>query len=384
MTEVGPIPSTEELLARLDRVIAERIAPMADETSRSGRHPAEQMAALASVGLMGIVVPARYGGTESGNLALSRAMAKLARACPSTSVTFSVQNSLVAWCLVAFATEDQKSRYLPRLASGEWLGAYSLTESHSGSDAAALRCRARREGNVYRISGTKAFVTNGANADLVVLFARTSETEKASKGVSCFLVEAASEGFAVGKREKKMGISGSQCVEIVLSNVAVPAANLLGEENKGFRIAMAALDGGRIGIASQAVGIAEAALQESIALLSARPEGDPFGDREMADFRLAEMATKIDAARLLVERAAAAKDAGKPHTREAAMAKLFASQTANEATREAVALAGRAGISGRNGVERLLRDARITELYEGTTEIQKLVISRQILGEGAA
>ena len=232
----------------------------------------------------------------------------------------------------------------------------------------------------YRIDGTKAFVTNGANADFLILFARTEETDKPARGVSAFLVETAWNGFQVGKKEKKMGLSASQCVELVLENVAVPAENLLGELNQGFRIAMGALDGGRVGIASQALGIAEAALDESRAVVQEREFDDPFGDIQMSHFPLAEMATRIDAARLLIERAARLRDAGEPHTREAAMAKLFASQAADDITREAVALVGRAGLSGRGKLERLLRDARITELYEGTSEIQKLVISRQILG----
>ncbi len=372
-------PGADEILGRLDRVIQETVGRHAEAVSREGRHPRESIRALAAEGLMGMIIPPGYGGLGATNLTLSRAMMRISRVCPSTAVTYSVHNSLCSWCLTNFATPDQKSRYLPKLACGEWLGAYSLTESHSGSDAAGLRCRARKDGEVYRLTGTKAFVTNGADADLFILFARTAETDKPSKGVTAFLVERASPGFRVGKTEKKMGLSGSQCVELVFEDCPVPAANLLGQENQGFKIAMAALDGGRVGIASQALGIAEAALADSLERARAIEDPDPYGDREMRDFRLAEMATRIDAARLLIERAASLRDSGQPHTREAAMAKLFASQTADEVTREAVALAGPAGISGRGRFERQLRDARITELYEGTTEIQKLVISRQIL-----
>jgi alkylation response protein AidB-like acyl-CoA dehydrogenase len=291
-----------------------------------------------------------------------------------------VHNSLVTAPLLAAGTEEQKRRWLPRLASGEVLGAYSLSEAPSGSDASALRCTAVRDGDSWVIHGTKLWVTSGTHAGLFLVFARTDPSVSKAKGITCFLVPRETPGFSVGRKEEKLGIRASSTTELVLEDCRVPADAVLGGVNRGFHLAMATLDGGRIGIASQALGIAEACLEASVKYANERQQfGRPIASFQPVQWKIAEMATRIEAARLLVRQAAWLKDRGEPHTVQASMAKLEASRTANFCAREAVQVHGGAGYLVDFPVERHMRDARITEIYEGTTEIQKLVIARHFL-----
>ncbi|MBI3270785.1 MAG: acyl-CoA dehydrogenase family protein [Planctomycetes bacterium] len=363
------------------KVADEEIAPRAAALDEGKIFPAESMKKLAELGFCGFLAPEKYGGSGLGNLALVLALEEVNRACASTGVTLSVQNSLVASPLNRFGNEDQKQRYLPKLARGEWLGAYSLTEPGSGSDAAALITSARRDGDFWVLNGSKNFVTTGSYADLLIIFARTNpDASLKAKGVSAFLVEKTFPGFRVGKAEDKCGIRGSDTASLFLEDCRVPAANLLGQEGKGFTIAMDTLDGGRIGIATQAVGIGQACLDASVKYSKERKQfGKLIGEFEAIQWKLAEMATELDAARLLIYRAALLRDRGLPHTKEAAMAKLAASTAANRAAKEAVQIHGGVGYLREFPVERYFRDVRITELYEGTTEIQHLVIARHLL-----
>jgi alkylation response protein AidB-like acyl-CoA dehydrogenase len=340
---------------------------------------AEQVRLCAEMGFLGMAVPEEYGGSGLGALGTSLVLIELNKACASTGVTVSVHNSLTCESLVRFGTEEQKQRYLPRLASGELLGAYALSEAGSGSDAGSLVCRASRSGPDWVLDGTKLWISHGDQADVVVVFART-DPAAGNKGVTAFIVETAWDGYRAGKKELKMGLRGSTTVELQLENLRVPAANVLGEVDRGFPIALSLLDAGRIGIASQAIGIAEACLEASIKYAGERMQfGKPIADFGAIQEKIAEMATRIDAARLLTFRAATLKDAGKPHGREASMAKLAASRCSNFCAKEAVQIHGGAGYTRDFPVERYFRDARVTEIYEGTTEIQRLVIARSFL-----
>jgi alkylation response protein AidB-like acyl-CoA dehydrogenase len=307
------------------------------------------------------------------------ALEEVNRVCASTGVTMSVQNSLVCAPVVHWGSEAIKKKYLPKLASGEALGAYALSEPGSGSDAAALVTSAVKDGDSYVLNGTKNFITSGAEADFVIAMVRTDPAHK-TRGITAFVVESDWKGFHVGKKEDKMGLRSSSTVQIVFEDLRVPASNILGELGSGFKIAMHTLDGGRIGIAAQAVGIAQACLDASIKYAEEREAFDQqIGKFQAIQFKLANMATKLEAARLLVYNAARLKDEGSPHGKEAAMAKLFASEMSNEAAREAVQIHGGAGYLEDFPVERYFRDARITEIYEGTSEIQRIVIARHLL-----
>lgn len=358
------------------------VAPGAAQRDLTAEFPMAQFKAAAAQGFTGVLIPEAYGGSGLGNVASCLILMEVNRACASTGVTISVHNSLCTAPLVKFGNEEQKKRYLPRLASGEWLGAYSLSEAGSGSDAAALVCSAREEGDSFVLEGTKLWVTSGSHADFFIVFARTSkEPGKKARGITCFLVERTSPGFIVSKKEEKLGIRASSTTELVFENCRVPRANVLGEVGKGFPIAMDTLDGGRIGIASQAVGIARAARDAAVKYAKERQQfGQPIANFEAIQFKIADMSARIDAAELCTLRAAWLKDRDRPHGREAATAKLLASRTANFAAREAVQIHGGAGYLEDFPVERHMRDARITEIYEGTTEIQKLVIARHVIG----
>jgi butyryl-CoA dehydrogenase len=358
------------------------VAPGAGERDRSGEFPIAQFRAAAAQGFAGVLVPEEYGGSALGNLAASLILIEVNRACASTGVTLSVHNSLCCGPVAKFGTEEQKRKYLPRLASGEWLGAYSLSEAGSGSDASALVCAAREDGDAFVLDGTKLWVTSATHADFFLVFARTSkEPGRKARGISAFLVEKTFPGFRVSRKEEKLGIRASSTCELVFENCRVPKANLLGEVGKGFTIAMDTLDGGRIGIASQALGISIAARDASVKYAKERKQfGRAIAEFEAIQFKIAEMTARIDAAELCVLRAAWLKDANRPHTREASTAKLLASRTANFCAREAVQIHGGAGYLEDFPVERHYRDARITEIYEGTTEIQKLVIARHVIG----
>ncbi len=373
----------EELVAIRDlaRDFARDVcAPGAAERDRKEEFPTEPVRKAAELGLMGLLVPEEYGGSGLGNLALCLALIEVNKADASVGVTLSVHNSLCSSCINSWGSEELKRKYLPRLASGELLGAYALSETGSGSDAGSLTCKAVRDGDHYVVTGSKAWITSGDHADVYILFARTGG--EGNKGVSAFVVERAWKGLTVGKKEPKLGIRSSSTVQLHFDKCKVPASNLLGELNQGFKVALHTLDGGRIGIACQALGIMEACLDASVRYARERKQFDKsIGEFQAIQWKLAEMKLRIDAARLLIYRAASLRDAKKPHGLEAAEAKLFASQSANWCAKEAVQVHGGAGYCADFPVERYFRDARITEIYEGTTEIQKVVIARHLLRE---
>ena len=355
--------------------LAERaVASDAEET-----YVGEQMRLCAEMGFWGMSIPEAYGGSELGAVGTSLVLMEVNRACASTGTTLSVHNSLCAEAIVLAGTEEQKQRYLPRMAAGEMLGAYALSEAGSGSDAASLVCKATRDGEDWIIEGTKLWISHGGVADLVVLFARTSQ-DAGARGITAFMVETASEGYKTGKKERKMGLRGSPTVELQFDKVRVPAANVLGEVDSGFTLALRVLNAGRIGIASQAVGIADACIAASTKYAKEREQfGRPIGHFGAIIEKVAEMVSRTEAARLLTMQASCLKDAGKDHRKEAAMAKLVASKAANYCAKEAVQIHGGAGYTCDFPVERYFRDARVTEIYEGTTEIQRLVIAREYL-----
>jgi alkylation response protein AidB-like acyl-CoA dehydrogenase len=359
---------------------ARELLPIAADLDRQSRFPAEALAKASDLGLLGLMVPEAYGGAGMDAVAYVIVQEELARASAGFQTIVSVNNSLVCDPILRWGTDSQRRRYLPDLAGGRRLGCYCLTEPTSGSDAMALRTTATLRGGEWVLTGTKVFVTNGAEADLCVVYARTEDAPGA-RGLSAFLVDKTSPGVRVGKVEHKLGIRCSSTAEIVLDECRVPAENLLGARGEGGRIALATLDGGRIGIAAQAVGIARAALEEATAYVQQRHQfGVPIARFQAVRFALADMATRLEAARLLTLRAAALRDAGRPYATEASMAKLAASETAMWAAHRAVQLFGGYGYIQEYPVERYFRDAKITEIYEGTSEIQRIVIARALLG----
>jgi butyryl-CoA dehydrogenase len=360
---------------------AKEVAPGAAERDKTHEFPWDLFRQSADLGLTGMIIGEKYGGAEMGDLALTLALIEVNQGCASFGVTLSVHNSLCSSVFMKFCSEEQRERYLPRLASGEWLGAYALSEAEAGSDAAALRCFAEKKGDRYVLNGTKTWITNGDLAGAMILFARTEKTGRA-RDISAFIVEPTFPGFSVGSVEEKMGIRSTSTAELVLEDCEVPVENLIGVEGGGFKIAMATLDGGRVGIAAQGIGIARAALDASIRYSHERVQfGRPIADFQSIQWKIADMATRLEAAELLTIRAAALRDRGLPHGPEAAMAKLASSLIANDAAREAVQIFGGMGYTREAPVERYMRDARITEIYEGTTEIQRLVIARHFLGK---
>jgi len=366
--------------AMAENFAAREILPRAAHLDHTGEFPRDLIRMAADLGLMGMTVPEAYGGAGLDAISYVIAQEELARASAGVQTIITVNNSLVCDPILRFGTEAQKRRYLPALCAGRSLGCYCLTEPSSGSDAMSLRTTARREGGGWVLDGTKAFVTNGVEADVCIVYARTG-TEGGARGISAFIVEKAFPGIRVGRVEKKLGITCSSTAEIVLEGCRVDGANLLGEPGMGGRIALATLDGGRLGIAAQAVGIARAALEESVAYARQRTQfGVRIGEFQAIQWMLADMATRIEAARLLMYRAAYLRQQGRPHAREASMAKLFASETAMWAAHKAVQIHGGYGYIRDAPVERYFRDAKITEIYEGTSEIQRLVIARQVLG----
>lgn len=334
------------------------------------------MARMGELGFMGVAVPQELGGAGADNLAYALVVEEISRACAATGAIMAAHSSLVCEPILAHGTAAQKEEFLGPLARGEWLGCFALTEPGSGSDAAALTTTARRDGDGWILRGTKRFITNGAEADVCLLLA-TTDRAKGHKGLCAFLAEKGD--FEVARVEEKMGLNASSCAELVFDS-RVPGDHLLGEEGQGFRIAMEALDGGRISVGAQAVGIARAALEESVAYSRERRTfGKPIGAHQAIQFVVADMATEIDAARLLTHRAAVLKDQGKSYTRESAMAKLYASDVAVRVTAKNVQIHGGYGYIKEYPAERHFRDAKITEIYEGTSEIQKLVIARSLL-----
>ena len=364
-----------ELVRQTARDFAEReVAPTAAARDREHRFPMEEFRKAAELGFTGLLIPGEYGGVELGTLAQSVVVEEISRACASMGVTLAVHNGLTTGPIVRFGTPEQKAHCLPRLASGEWLGAYALSEAGAGSDAAALRCKARRDGDDWILEGAKLWITSGAQADLIIVFALAPE------GITAFLVETASPGFTVGKVEEKLGIRSSSTVEIMLDGVRVPGDMLLGEAGKGLHIAFNTLDGGRIGIAAQSNGITQACLDASLKYAGEREQfGRTIGRFQAVQWKLAEMSAMLEASRLLTRMAASLRDRGEPCTRAAAQAKLVASQLCNRAAEDAVQIHGGAGYTTEFPVERYFRDARITEIYEGTTEVQRIVIARDLL-----
>ncbi len=354
------------------------VLPRAAEIDASARYPEDLVRKMAQLGFFGIYVPSEFGGAGLDFVSYVLVMEEINRACASTGVIVSANNSLVCDPLLESGTKEQKARLLAPLARGDKLGCFALSEPQAGSDASALRTLARRDGDGWRVSGTKNFITNGAQADVVVLFAQT-DPEQRHHGITAFLVEKGM-GYQIAKEEKKLGIRGSSTVQLVFDDVRVPDANRLGDVGEGFKIAMRTLDGGRIGIAAQAVGIARACLEDSLAYAKQREAfGRPIADFQAIQWMLADMSTEIDAARLLTLRAAYLKDQREPHAAEAAMAKLFASDIAVRASRDCVQIFGGYGYIADFPAERHYRDAKITEIYEGTSEIMKIVIAEDLL-----
>jgi len=355
----------------------ERLAPLARILDREERFPTESFQALAELGLLGVNISSDWGGAEAGVVSYALAMMEVASVCASTSVGMAVTN-MCAELIQRYGNDAQRKKFVTRLTSGEAIvGAFALSEPHCGSDAGALRTTARRDGDFYVLDGTKQWITSGAYAGVMVVWARTSPT--GNRGLSAFIVEGKTPGLTPGKPEQKMGLRGSNTVPLSFENCRIPAENLLGKEGDGFKLAMAALDGGRIGIASQACGIARGALEASIRYVKDRKAfGQPICEFQSLRFILATMKTELAAAELLTLRAASLKEAGKPFTREASMAKVYASEMANRVCDKAVQLHGGYGYIDEFPVERYFRDARVTTIYEGTSEIQRLVIAREL------
>ncbi len=370
-----------EMIRKMVRDFAENeVAPTAAERDEEARFDREIFDKMAELGLTGIPWPEEYGGIGSDYLAYAIAVEELSRVCASTGVLLSAHTSLASWPIFKFGTEEQKQKYLRPLAQGEKIGAYCLTEPGSGSDAGGMKTTARLEGDHYVLNGSKIFITNGGVAEIYIVFAVTDPEKRTRGGITAFIVESGFPGFSVGKLENKLGIRSSPTAEIILEDCKVPVENVLGEVGEGFKIAMMTLDGGRNGIAAQAVGIAQGALDAATQYAKERHQfGKPIAAQQAIAFKLADMATSIEAARLLTYQAAWRESVGLPYGKESAMAKLFAGDTAMKVTTEAVQIFGGYGYTKEYPVERFMRDAKITQIYEGTQEIQRLVISRMLL-----
>jgi butyryl-CoA dehydrogenase len=370
----------QQMVRETTRAFVEReVKPVASRLDREAIYPSELVKRLSELGLMGILVPQEFGGSGMDLLSCVVAMEEISKAWASLAVAMSVQNSLVCAPIARFGSTAQKKKYLPSLARGERLGCYALTEPGSGSDAGSIQTRAKRVGDDFVLTGNKIFTTNGNRADLAIVYAVT-DPAKGKKGISAFIVEKNSPGFVVGKLEDKLGLRSSDTASLLFEDCRVPGENLLGTEGEGFAIALATLDGGRIGIAAQALGIAQGCLEESVAYAQQRRQfGRAIAEFEAIQWMLADMATEIDAARLLTYRAAWLAEQGRTFTKGAAMAKLFASEAANRAAYKAIQIFGGYGYTKEFAVERFFRDARITTIYEGTSEIQRLVIARRLI-----
>lgn len=373
---------TEEhtMLRKMVRDFAKKeVEPTAAERDDLERFDRSIFNKMADLGLTGIPWAEEYGGIGSDYLSYVIAVEELSRVCASTGVTLSAHTSLAGWPINKFGTEEQKQKFLKPMAQGEKIGAYGLTEPSAGSDAGGMKTTAKRDGDDYILSGTKIFTTNGGEAEIYVVFAIT-DPESKQKGSSAFILEKGMPGFNFGKKERKLGIRSSPTLELIFDNCRVPKENLLGQEGDGFKVAMMTLDGGRNGIAAQAVGIAQGALDAATAYAKERKQfGKPIGSKQAIGFKLADMATKIEAARLLTYQAAWLESEGLPYGKASAMSKLFAGDTAMEVTTEAVQVFGGYGYTKDYPVERYMRDAKITQIYEGTNEIQRMVISRHLL-----
>ena len=371
----------QEILDMLHDFCVKEVAPIAAELDEKEEFTQNAREKLAEMGMLGTYIPEEYGGAGLSYLTYIVCCEELAKHCASTSIMFSVHGSLCSWPILEFGTEEQKQKYLVPLAQGEKLGAMGLTEPNAGTDANGVRTTAVLKGDKYILNGTKIFITNGYYADTYVVFARTNpDLSVGHKGLSAFIVEKGFKGFSFGTKEKKMGIRASATYELVFDDCEVPAENLLGKEGEGFKIAMMLLDGGRIGVAAQALGIAQGAIDQAIPYLKTRKQfGKPLSAFQNTQFELADMQTKVDAARLLIYRAAVAKQEHEPYSHLAAMGKMFAADVASDVTRRIVQLIGGCGYTREYPFERMMRDAKITEIYEGTTEVQKMVVSGWML-----
>ncbi|MCP1160830.1 MULTISPECIES: acyl-CoA dehydrogenase [Bacillus] len=368
----------QEMMRKMVRDFAQsEIAPFIEKMEQ-GEFPRDILKKMGGLGLMGIPVPEKYGGAEMDFTSYIIAINELSKVSATVGVILSVHTSVGTNPILYFGTEEQKQKYVPKLAAGEYLGAFCLTEAGAGSDAGSLKTKAVRNGDEYILNGSKVFITNGGEADVYIVFASTSP-ELGTKGVSAFIVEKGTPGLVIGKDEEKMGLHGSRTVQLSFEDMWVPAENLLGAEGEGFKIAMANLDAGRIGIAAQALGIAEAALEAAVAYSKERSQfGKPISHQQGIGFKLADMATNVEASRLLVYQAAMMRQNGERCGMQASMAKLFASKTAVETSIEAVQVFGGYGYTEDYPVERYFRDSKITEIYEGTSEIQRIVISKNL------
>ncbi|MGD6900610.1 acyl-CoA dehydrogenase [Bacillus infantis] len=368
----------QEMMRKMVRDFAQsEIAPFIEKMEQ-GEFPRDILKKMGGLGLMGIPVPEKYGGAEMDFTSYIIAINELSKVSATVGVILSVHTSVGTNPILYFGTEEQKQNYVPKLAAGEYLGAFCLTEAGAGSDAGSLKTKAVKNGNDYILNGSKVFITNGGEADVYIVFASTAP-ELGTKGVSAFIVEKGTPGLVIGKDEEKMGLHGSRTVQLSFEDMRVPAGNLLGAEGEGFKIAMANLDAGRIGIAAQALGIAEAALEAAVAYSKERSQfGKPISHQQGIGFKLADMATNVEASRLLVYQAAMMRQNGERCGMQASMAKLFASKTAVETSIEAVQVFGGYGYTEDYPVERYFRDSKITEIYEGTSEIQRIVISKNL------
>ena len=366
----------QEFVRKMVREFAEtEVEPLAADIDKDHRFPEETVEKMAKYGMLGIPFPTELGGAGGDELSYAITVEELARVCASTAVIVSAHTSVCCWPIYHFGTEEQKKKYLPGLTSGEKLGAFGLTEPNAGTDASGQQTRAELDGDEYVLNGAKCFITNGGYADVFVVMAMTDKS-KGNHGITAFIVEKNDPGFSIGKTEDKMGIHGSSTTELIFQNCRIPKDRLLGGVGKGFKVAMSTLDGGRIGIASQALGIAQGAFDVTVEYMQARKQfGRSLSKFQALQFEMAELKTRIDAARLLVYRAACNYDAGLPYGEDAAMAKLFAAETAMKVTTKCVQFHGGYGYTADYPVERMMRDAKITEIYEGTSEVQKMVIA---------
>lgn len=369
-----------ELLKQMYREFTvSEVAPIAHEIDEQEKFPFETVDKMAECGMLGIPFPKKYGGEGGDYFGYTLAVEELSKACGTTGVILSAHTSLGASPIYEFGTEEQKQKFLVPLAKGEKLGAFGLTEPNAGTDASAQQTTAVEDGDYYILNGSKIFITNAGVADIYIVMAMTDKS-KGTRGITAFIVEKDTPGFSIGKKEKKLGIRGSSTCELVFENCKIPKENLLGKVGQGFKIAMKTLDGGRIGIAAQALGLAQGALDKTVEYVKERKQfGRSISAFQNTQFELANMKTKIEAARLLVYKAANKKDEGKPFSVEAAMAKLYAAEVAMEVTTKAVQLHGGYGYTREYDVERMMRDAKITEIYEGTSEVQRMVISADLL-----
>jgi butyryl-CoA dehydrogenase len=364
-----------DILNMLNDFCLKEVKPLAAEIDEKERFPSETLKKLQGMGMMGLYMPEEYGGAGLSYVTYVGACEEFAKYCATTSVMFSAHGSLCCWPILKYGTKEQKRRYLVPLASGAKLGAFALTEPGAGTDAAMQKTVAEDKGHYWLLNGTKMFITNASEAGIFVVFAMTDKT-KGNHGISAFIVEAGTPGFSIGAHEKKMGIRGSATSELIFEDCKIPKENLLGQLGKGFKVAMTTLDGGRIGIAAQAIGIAQAAIDAAVKYTKERVQfGKRISQFQWTQFELAEMQTKTDAARLLIYRAAQAKQDGEPYSHLAAMAKLSAADVANDVARRALQMAGGCGYTREYPFERYMRDAKITEIYEGTSEVQRMVIS---------